>query len=134
MRTALAFIIFSLIIASGCANSMVMTASDHDLNFHTSTDADNFCAMADMGYTIGYRTEQPNPWSDQPFCLSAKGLFIITETKDGNDIKVSDNHWIESSIQDTIWMARPDRRDPHVALSDRLVNSCPDRSEPLAII
>ncbi|MFH1611268.1 MAG: hypothetical protein ABIA83_01560, partial [Patescibacteria group bacterium] len=33
-----------------------------------------------------------------------------------------------------IWMARPDRRDPHVALSDRLVNSCPDRSEPLAII
>jgi hypothetical protein len=129
------YILALIIIISGCCCSPSQTETTPNLDFHTSVDLDNFCGnKIGMGYTIGYRAQQPNPWSDQLLCLSPKGLFIITATQKGHDVHVSGNNLEVSLLKDVLWIARTDRRDSHVRLADRLINSCPDRSEPLAII
>lgn len=121
------------LVIVGCASSQADSRMSSG-GFRDEIDPDLFCGVNPHGTALGYRAEAPYPWTDQLFCINADGLFITTEAENAERGSTSGNNNMKSALEDVIWLGRVEKRDPHVTLAEGLIDGCPDKSQPLAII
>lgn len=121
------------LVIVGCSTSQADSEPSYG-SFRDQIDPDRFCTVDSRAAALGYRAEAPYPWTDQLFCINADGLFITTEAENAERGSTSGNNNLQSALKDVVWLGRVEKRDPHVTLADGLIDGCPDKSQPLAII
>ncbi|MFA6522343.1 MAG: hypothetical protein WCT24_01990 [Patescibacteria group bacterium] len=131
MRSIICYLLF----ISGCAFSSAAT-QDETQNFHDYVNPDEFCDDADLGlYAIGYR-EGNMPWVDELFCIDGGGVHVVSATKNGGNVLIQTMPTTSDAQRGTqfAWVSRRGVVDQHVALNDGLIDGCPNKDKPLAII
>lgn len=129
MRTLLLSLMLTL---AGCASSTAATTlAEQAPNFRAYSNPDRFCADAGLGYyAIGY--QEVNPWTARLFCLNEKGIHEATAAENGGGSDIRTRYDTKSSGE-IVWIGRANDHG-HVSLADGLIDGCPDKSEPLAVI